>query len=252
LLQLDNISVQLSTEGGQLRILQDVSLEFEPGKFYAITGPNGGGKTTVARTIAGILPTSSGRILLDQEDITGLTITERAKRGIRYGFQHPPRFKGINVTSFLQMAAGQTDIKTIRRTLRQVGLCPEEYANRMVDTGLSGGEMKRIEVASALLGAKRIVILDEPEAGVDLWGFDELVHLVTQSHKEHPERTTIVISHSERFIVQADVWIVLAEGKVQSQGRLSDLQTNLLDELSCRWGKHCLLEEDEDAVECSR
>jgi len=253
MLRLQNISVQVTTENEPLAILRDVNLEFKPGCFYAITGPNGGGKTTVARAIAGIIPVSNGRILLDGEDITSLNITERARLGIRYAFQNPPRFKGIEVSTFLRLAAGDdTEAKTLRRTLRQVGLCPEEYLHRMVDTGLSGGEMKRLEVASALLGAKRVVILDEPEAGVDLWGFEELVRVVSQSHREHPDRITIVISHSERFITQADELIVMAEGQVQSQGRLADVRTTLMEELNCRWRKQCQLEEDEDAVECHR
>lgn len=253
MLKLQNISVQVSTENEPLNILRDVSLEFQPGCFYALTGPNGGGKTTVAKAIAGIVPVSSGRIFLDEEDISGLTITERALRGIRYGFQNPPRFKGIEVETFLRLAAGDNlDTKTLRRTLRRVGLCPEEYLGRMVDAGLSGGEMKRLEVASSLLGAKRVVLLDEPEAGVDLWGFEELVRLVSQSHQEHPDRITIVISHSERFISQADELIVMAGGQLQSQGRLSELRTTLMEELNCRWRTKCRLEEDEDAAECYR
>lgn len=252
MLQLEDLHVSVNTESGSLGILNGVNITFQPGKFYAITGPNGGGKTTVARAIAGIVPSVSGRTILDNQDITTTNITERARLGIRYGFQHPPRFKGIDVETFLKLASSDMDDKAIRRTLRHVGLCPEEYLHRMVDTSLSGGEMKRLEVASALLGATRVVILDEPEAGVDLWGFEELVRLVTKSHREHSDRITIVISHSERFISQADELVVLAEGKVQSQGRLTDLRTNILDELNCRWRRQCHLEEDEDAAECSR
>lgn len=252
MLRLENLHVTVGTENGTLGILNGVDITFKPGCFYAVTGPNGGGKTTVARAIAGIVPSTSGRVFLDDQDITAAGISDRAQLGIRYAFQHPPRFKGIDVETFLKLASNNTDAKTIRRTLRHVGLCPEEYLHRMVDTALSGGEMKRLEVASALLGATRVVILDEPEAGVDLWGFEELVRMVTRSHAENPNRITIVISHSERFIAQADELIVLAEGKVQSQGRLGDLRTNILDELNCRWRRQCHLEEDEDAVECSR
>ena len=140
MLRLQNISVQVTTENEPLAILRDVNLEFKPGCFYAITGPNGGGKTTVARAIAGIIPVSNGRILLDGEDITSLNITERARLGIRYAFQNPPRFKGIEVSTFLRLAAGDDMRPNLRRTLRQVGLCPEEYPHRMVDTGYPGGK----------------------------------------------------------------------------------------------------------------
>lgn len=252
MLRLENLHVSVNSETGSLGILNGVNITFKPGCLYAVTGPNGGGKTTVAKTIAGIIPSTAGHIFLDNQDITQANITARARLGIRYGFQHPPRFKGIDVETFLHLASPTADAKALRRTLRHVGLCPEEYLHRMVDTALSGGEMKRLEVASALLGATRVVILDEPEAGVDLWGFEELVRMVTRSHEEHPDRITIVISHSERFISKADELIVLAEGKVQSQGRMDDLRTNILEELNCRWRRQCHLEEDEDAVECSR
>lgn len=253
MLKLEHVTVQIQTEASSLDILRGLDLAFEPGRFYSVTGPNGGGKTTLAKVIAGIVPVGTGRIILDGEDLSGLSISERAKKGIRYAFQHPPRFKGIDVSAFLRLAAGgEVDSKKLRRTLRHVGLCPEEYLTRMVDTGLSGGEMKRLEVASALIGATKVVILDEPEAGVDLWGFEQLVQVVSESHAEHPDRITIVISHSERFISQADELIVLAEGRVQSQGRLSDLRTSIMEELNCRWRNQCHLEEDEDAVECYR
>jgi Fe-S cluster assembly ATP-binding protein len=253
MLELKNVSVQVQSEGTPLDILRGLSLTFQPGCFYSVTGPNGGGKTTLAKVIAGIAPLASGSIVLDGEDLSTLSISERARKGIRYAFQHPPRFKGIDVTTFLRLAAGgELDAKTLRRTLRHVGLCPEEYLNRMVDTGLSGGEMKRLEVASAILGATKVVILDEPEAGVDLWGFEQLVQVVADSHREHPDRITIVISHSERFISQADELIVLADGQVQSQGKLSELRTSIMEELNCRWRNQCQVEEDEDAVECYR
>lgn len=253
MLELKNVSVQVPSDGAPVDILKGLDLTFRPGCFYSVTGPNGGGKTTLAKVIAGIMPLATGSIILDGEDLSNLSITERAQKGLRYAFQHPPRFKGIDVTTFLRLAAGgELDSKQLRRTLRHVGLCPEEYLTRMVDNGLSGGEMKRLEVASAILGATKVVILDEPEAGVDLWGFEQLVQVVTESHREHPDRITIVISHSERFISQADELIVLADGRIQSQGKLSELRKSIIEELNCRWRNQCQLEEDKDATECYR
>lgn len=249
---LEKISLKLGQGREEAEILNEVSLQFEPGKIYVITGPNGGGKTSIAKIIMGIYQPCSGRILLDGEDITGLSITERGKRGIRYAFQNPPRFKGIEIERLLKLANPDVDINELRSILVKIGLCPEDYLERMADNSLSGGEMKRLEVASVLLSRTKVAILDEPEAGVDLWGFEQLLNLVIHSHRQAEGRCTIIISHSEKFLEAADEIIVVAEGKIQKQGRMEEIRPLIEEGIECRWRKICLGEEKNYASQCSR
>ncbi len=248
MIQIKNITLNLE-DGAE--ILKDISLEFEKGKLYVITGPNGGGKTSVAKVMMGIYPPSGGRIYLDGQDITNLSITERARQGIRYAFQHPPRFKGIDIKWFLRLADPSIQELQIRNTLRLIGLCPEDYLDRLADAGLSGGEMKRLEIASVLLGRTKVAILDEPEAGVDLWGFEQLMDFVIRSHRQSQERTTILISHSKRFLEAADEIIIIAGGSVQERGKMDTIRPLIEEGIHCRWRKVCL-EGMEDEAQCAR
>jgi Fe-S cluster assembly ATP-binding protein len=197
----------------------------------------------------GIFQPSVGRILLDNEDITGLNISERAKRGIRYAFQNPPRFKGIDIGWYLRLSRPDITENQIRSVLAKIGLCPENYFGRMVDSSLSGGEMKRLEVASVLLGQTKVAVLDEPEAGVDLWSFEQLRDFVVNSHRRSEERTTIIISHNERFLEVADEIIVVAGGCVQERGPMEKIRPLIEEGINCRWSNVCLGEENACAVQ---
>lgn len=252
MIRLENISLKLGEGKEQVEILKNISLTFETGKLYVITGPNGGGKTSVAKVIMGIYQPESGKIYYDGSDITQLSITERAKKGIHYAFQTPPRFKGIDIHWLLRLAGPDAGDARIRAHLRQIGLCPEDYLNRVADSGLSGGEMKRVEVASALMDSTRVAILDEPEAGVDLWGFDEMLKMVLRTHSQAKDRTTIIISHSEKFLEAADEIIVMAQGQVQEKGKMAEIRSLIDEGIHCRWRKVCMGGDDEDAVQCAR
>ena len=210
-------------------ILKDITLTVPDGKLAVVTGPNGGGKTSLAKLIAGLEKPAAGRILLDGEDITGLDITQRAKKGVAYAFQQPVRFKGLSVRDLLELAAGDSlseqDLCTI---LGQVGLCAQDYADRQVDASLSGGESKRIEIATVLArkGAG-LLIFDEPEAGIDLWSFSGLID-VFQRMKNRKQGSALIISHQERILQIADEIIVIADGTVRSAGLREEILPTLL------------------------
>lgn len=215
MIQIKNLSFY--AEGKKAGILDDISLTLEKGKYYVITGPNGGGKTSLAKTIMGIYTPSSGTIELDGEDITLMSITDRAKAGISFAFQQPPRFKGLTVHDLLNVAAG----KTLRHDeccqyLTKVGLCASDYINREVDASLSGGEMKRIEIATVFAKQSKVMIFDEPEAGIDLWSFSRLTNAFREVH-ETTDVTLVIISHQERIISQADEVILLSNGKIEKR-----------------------------------
>lgn len=225
MLELQNISfcVESSRE-----ILKNINLTLEDSKFIVITGPNGGGKSTLAKVIAGILPPTSGRILLEGKDITESSITERAKMGIGFAFQQPVRFKGITVRDLIILAAG-VPLKEgqIRAYLRDVGLCAREYIDREVNASLSGGEMKRIEIAMVMARKTKLTIFDEPEAGIDLWSFQNLINVFKQLRSEI-QGTVLIISHQERILDIADEIIVLSGGEVTARGEKSGILPELL------------------------
>lgn len=252
MLTLENISLKLGQGHEESTILNEISLKFESGKLYVITGPNGGGKTTIAKLIMGIYNPSGGRILFDGKEITNLSITERGRLGIRYAFQNPPRFKGIEIERLLKLANPDVNANELRSTMAKIGLCPEDYLERMADNSLSGGEMKRLEVASVLLSRTKVAVLDEPEAGVDLWGFEQLLNLVISSHRQAEDRTTIIISHSEKFLEVAEEIIVVANGAIQEQGKMEEIRPLIEEGIHCRWRKVCLGEENNYATQCSR
>ena len=226
MLELKNISYTLP-DGKE--IIRDISLKIEDNKFAVITGPNGGGKSTLAKIIAGILTPTFGQILLDGQDITGMGITERAKAGISFAFQQPVRFKGITVHDLLSLAAGR-DLcrKEACNYLSQVGLAGSNYVEREVNGSFSGGELKRIEIAMIMARGTRISLFDEPEAGIDLWSFKNLISVFEKMHDEI-QGSIVIISHQERILNIADEIIVIANGKIREQGSREQILPNLLE-----------------------
>ncbi|MEG0855250.1 MAG: ATP-binding cassette domain-containing protein [Terrisporobacter sp.] len=221
MLQLKNITFKVKAldNDDEITILDDISFEIETGKILVITGPNGGGKSTLAKIIMGIEKPTSGTILFNGKDITNLSITDRARLGIGYAFQQPPRFKGVTVEKLLQLAAGKhLDEEKCCEYLSKVGLCSREYLKRDVDNSLSGGELKRIEIASLMARNPKISIYDEPEAGIDLWSFSMLVDTFTNFKEESDEQSIVIISHQERIIELADYLMIIADGKIETIG----------------------------------
>ena len=215
-------------------ILKNINLKIDEDKFVAITGPNGGGKSTLAKIIMGIYKPSSGQIFLNGEDITSLSITERAKKGIGFAFQQPVKFKGITVRDLITLSAGK-DIKfnEICEYLSSVGLCAKEYVNREVDASLSGGELKRIEIASVAARKTKLTVFDEPEAGIDLWSFNNLINLFEKMHNEI-NGSIVIISHQERILNIADEIIVIADGTVSKIGKKEEILPELLYKDNCK------------------
>ena len=236
MLELQHIGFSVPREdGGKTVILEDVSLTISE-RFVAITGPNGSGKSTLAKIIAGIVRPTSGKVLLDGEDITELSITERARRGISFAFQQPVRFKGITVKDLISLAAGtKISVATACEYLSEVGLCAKEYINREVNASLSGGELKRIEIAEILARSTKLSVFDEPEAGIDLWSFNNLIR-VFEGMYERTKGSILIISHQERILNIADKIVVIADGRVAAEGAKSDILPSLLGaKASCRF-----------------
>ena len=232
MLELKNVSYSVSDDSGTADILKDVSLAIEDRKFIVITGPNGGGKTTLAKAVMGIVPLTSGQILLDGEDITGLNVTERARRGIAFGFQQPPRFKGLKVRDLLTVAAGRSlSHDEACAYLTKVGLCARDYLDRDVDTSLSGGEVKRIEIATVLARRTKLMIFDEPEAGIDLWSFARLTDTFREIH-DRKEATILIISHQERIIRLADEILLVAGGRLVDRGAVDEIYPKIMSQTS--------------------
>ena len=223
MLELKKLCLTANDENGKAEILKNIDLTVEDKKFIVITGPNGGGKTTLAKTVMGLAKPTSGRIIWNGEDIT-----DRARRGISYGFQQPPRFKGMKVSDLLTIAAGRKlSHDEACGYLTQVGLCARDYLNRDVDTSLSGGEVKRIEIATILAKNAELMIFDEPEAGIDLWSFARLTETFRMLH-DRQERTLIIISHQERIIRLADEIVLVAGGQVTGRGSVDELYPQIL------------------------
>ncbi len=238
MLELKNISYLPEGQKEAEPILQDINLILEDNRFYVITGPNGGGKSSLAKIIMGIYRPSAGQIFLDGKEITELSITERARLGIGYAFQQPPRFKGITVEELLSLSGKQKCVNAGCSHLFDVGLCPKDYVAREVNASLSGGELKRIEIASLLSRNCKISVFDEPEAGIDLWSFSKLTDIFKKM-QQSKDVTTVIISHQEKIIRLADEIILMADGEIQLRGDKASLLDKIINnECSCR--KDCL------------
>ncbi len=229
MLELKNISFEVDDEKDKKEIISDVSLKIDDNKFIVITGPNGGGKSTLARLIAGIEKPTSGQIFFNGEDITDKSITERAQMGISFAFQQPVRFKGIQVIDLLRIAAKKhLSITDACQYLSEVGLCARDYINREVNASLSGGELKRIEIATVLARGTQLSVFDEPEAGIDLWSFSNLIQVFEHMQEKHRDGSIMIISHQERILDIADEIVVIADGKIVNQGPKEEILPGLL------------------------
>ena len=230
MLELKNISFEVSSENEkQIDIIRDLSMTVKDGTFVVITGPNGGGKSTMARLIAGIEKPNTGQILLDGVDVTEEGVTERARRGISFAFQQPVRFKGLTVLDLVRIAAGrELQISEACEYLSEVGLCARDYIYREVNSSLSGGELKRIEIATVLARGTKLSVFDEPEAGIDLWSFQNLIRIFEKMRDEIRDSSIIIISHQERILEIADEIIVLADGRISRQGKRSEVLPDLI------------------------
>lgn len=227
MLELKNISFVAENGNERKEILKDISLKLNE-KFIAFTGPNGGGKSTLAKIIMGILKPTGGKIYLDGVDITDMSVTDRAKNGISFAFQQPVKFKGITVTDLIEIASGKKlSVSEICKYLSEVGLCARDYVNREVNGSLSGGELKRIEIAVTLARGSKFTIFDEPEAGIDLWSFNSLISVFEKLAEDHSE-SILIISHQERILNIADRIIVIADGKVAKDGLKEEVLPNIL------------------------
>lgn len=219
MLELKNISYDVLDELGQKEIIKDLSLTIDENKFVVITGPNGGGKSTLAKLIAGIKQPTSGQIFFNGEDITNKTITERANMGISFAFQQPVRFKGIQVLDLIRIAANKNlSPADACKYLSEVGLCAKDYINREVNASLSGGELKRIEIATVLARGTQLSIFDEPEAGIDLWSFQNLIQVFERMQEKNQDGSILIISHQERILNIADEIVVIADGQIVNHG----------------------------------
>lgn len=228
MLQIKDLSFDVSDEKGQKEIIQHLNLNLDEGKFVVITGPNGSGKSTLAKLIAGIEKPTAGKIFFDGTDITDCSITDRANMGISFALQQPVRFKGITVLDLLRLAAKKRlTVAEACSYLSEVGLCAKDYVNREVNASLSGGELKRIEIATVLARGTRLSIFDEPEAGIDLWSFQSLIK-VFRHMRDTINGTILIISHQERILDIADEIIVLADGGIRSRGTKEEIMPELM------------------------
>lgn len=234
MLELKNVSYQVTDDSEEKEILRNISTTIED-HLVVITGPNGGGKSTLARMIAGIIKPTEGQILLDGEDITDLSITERAKKGISFAFQQPVRFKGLTVMDMIHLAAGkQISMAEACDYLSEVGLCAKDYINRELNDSLSGGELKRIEIAMILARGTKFSIFDEPEAGIDLWSFQNLIQVFEKMYRKI-QGTILIISHQERILNIADRIIVVADGQIIDEGKKDNVMPKLIkNDIACQ------------------
>ena len=233
MLRLDNVYFSAYENGKEKKIINGVNLDISE-NFVALTGPNGGGKSTLARLIMGIIKPTSGRIYFDGKDITDMSVTERARAGISFAFQQPVKFKGITVSDLISVAAGrELKMTEVCDYLSEVGLCAREYVNREINGSLSGGELKRIEIASVMARGTKLTLFDEPEAGIDLWSFNSLIK-VFENLRNKNGGSILIISHQERILEFADRIILIKNGKVEKDGDKSEVLDSLLSSVGCQ------------------
>ncbi|MCF8068417.1 MAG: ATP-binding cassette domain-containing protein [Desulfobacterales bacterium] len=250
MLQLQNVTFKAPDSKtkdktlSQKTIVDDVSFTFEPGGFYTITGPNGSGKTSLAKLIMGINELSSGKIMFNGKDISALPINERSNAGVVYGFQHPARFKGTNFRDLLSISAGTDDEDTLARIIARVGVCSMDFLDKPVDGKLSGGEIKKIELATVIARNPKVAIYDEPDTGIDLWTIGPMVDLLKREQKEN-NTTTIVVSHNKAFLETADTLLLILNGKIAYSGNLKGAIPMLEDLSVCTFSKSCQGENDD-------
>ncbi|MBP5206936.1 MAG: ATP-binding cassette domain-containing protein [Clostridia bacterium] len=229
MLEMKNVSFTVNVDGTDKHIIKNVDLSIPDGRLVVITGPNGGGKSTVARLITGIERVTEGRIVYNGTDITDMTVSERANLGIAFAFQQPVRFKGINVLDLIRIASGRRlNVADSCEYLSAVGLCARDYIDREVNSSLSGGELKRIEIATVLARGAALSIFDEPEAGIDLWSFKNLIDVFERMRRTAEDRSIVIISHQERILSIADEIIVLKDGRIERRGSRDEVFTELL------------------------
>lgn len=229
MIELKNIKFGADSDGRAVEIIRDISLTIPDNKFVVITGPNGGGKSTLAKLIAGIEKPTGGQLIFDGQDITDMSITDRARLGIGFAFQQPVRFKGLTVLDLLRIAAGKNlTVSDACQYLSEVGLCAKDYISREVNASLSGGELKRIEIATVLARNVKLAVFDEPEAGIDLWSFKNLIRIFEEMRRNEKGMTVIVISHQERILNIADEIIVLTDGKVSKHGPREEILPEIM------------------------
>lgn len=229
MLELKNITFTVEDNGAPKQIIRGLNLTIDNSKFVVITGPNGSGKSTLARIIMGIEAPTSGKIYFDGEDITDLSVTERARRGISFAFQQPVRFKGIKVHDLLRIASGsELSVGEACAYLSEVGLCARDYINREINSSLSGGELKRIEIATLLARRTKLSVFDEPEAGIDLWSFQNLIRIFENMQKDIKDSSIVIISHQERILRIADEIVLLSDGEIKKQGSVDEVLPELI------------------------
>lgn len=228
MLEIKNVSYEVNDDVKK-EIIHNINLTIPDNKMVVITGPNGGGKSTLAKLIAGIIKPTSGSILFNGQDITDMSITDRAKLGIGFAFQQPVRFKGIQVFDLIKLATGkQISMDSACKYLSAVGLCARDYINREVNASLSGGELKRIEIATVLAKKSALSVFDEPEAGIDLWSFQNLIKVFEKMRKDIDDSSIVIISHQERILNIADEIIVLRDGELYKQGSKDEVMPSLM------------------------
>ena len=233
MLELVNVSYRVQDEQGEKLILKNINLRLDE-RFVAFTGPNGGGKSTLAKVIAGIIKPTEGKIYFNGEDITDLSITERANKGISYAFQQPVRFKGLTVRDLINIAAGKNiKVSDACAYLSEVGMCARDYIDREVNASLSGGELKRIEIATILARGTQLSVFDEPEAGIDLWSFGNLIKVFENMYQK-TQGSILIISHQERILNIADKIVVIANGQIQNVGEKAEILPKLLGAETCK------------------
>ena len=239
MLEIKNITYSVEEDGIKKTILDDISLTIPTGQLTVVTGPNGGGKSTLARIIAGVIRPDSGKIIFNGEDITDMSVTDRARKGIGFAFQQPVRFKGLKVFDLIRLAKGTKKLSTADacKYLAAVGLCAKDYIDREVNASLSGGELKRIEIATVLAKNSEMSVFDEPEAGIDLWSFQNLIEVFNGMRTNIEGSSIIIISHQERILRIADEIILVKNGKLASRGNADEIIPQLMGtdsvELSC-------------------